>query len=40
MVGALAGVPLGGRLPERGVRLGFVGLSGTVAFGMLLKAVG
>lgn len=40
MVGALAGVPLGGRLPDRGLRLGFVGLSGTVAFGMLLKAVG
>jgi hypothetical protein len=40
MAGALAGVPLGGRLPERGLRIGFAVLSGTVAFGMLLKAVG
>ncbi len=39
MLGALAGVRLGGRLPERGLRIGFAGLAGSVAVGMLIKAV-
>lgn len=39
VVGALAGVPLSGRLPERGLRVGFAVLASSVAVGMAVKAV-
>ncbi len=39
VLGAIAGVPLVGRLPERGLRVGFAALSLTVAGWMLWRAV-
>lgn len=39
MAGAVLGVPLGGKLPEKAVRLGFAALSLSVAAGMVWKAV-
>ncbi|MDX2013413.1 MAG: sulfite exporter TauE/SafE family protein [Myxococcaceae bacterium] len=40
VVGAFAGAPLAGKLPERPLRLGFATLSVVVAVGMLVKALG
>jgi uncharacterized protein len=40
VLGAFVGAPLAGKLPERPLRLGFAALSVTVAFGMLVKALG
>lgn len=39
MGGAVLGVPLGGKLPEKGLRIGFAALSLTVAAGMAVKAI-
>lgn len=39
VLGAFVGAPLGGRLPERPLRLGFAGLSVVVAVAMLVKAL-
>jgi uncharacterized protein len=40
VVGAVLGVPLSGRLPERALKFGFAGLSVAVAVGMGLRALG
>jgi uncharacterized protein len=40
VVGALVGAPLSSRLPEKGLRVGFAGLSLVVAAGMAFKALG
>ncbi len=39
ILGAVLGVPLGGKLPERALRLGFASLSVVVAAGMALKSL-
>jgi uncharacterized membrane protein YfcA len=40
VLGAVLGVPLSGKLPERGLRIGFASLSSLVALGMGAKAIG
>jgi uncharacterized membrane protein YfcA len=40
VLGAVLGVPLAGKLPEKKVRVGFAVLSVTVAAGMVVKALG
>lgn len=39
VLGAVLGVPLSGRLPERALRFGFASLSVAVAVGMVIKAL-